>query len=444
MNTPLPLAPQLFKLLRSRPCLSGIGLWLWLLPLLGYGQYVPDEPYCQAPSPDLRTEWQCASIHTVQFYAGSATANQTQASPIIPVGGLATLEFDELAEDARDFALSMTHCNADWTTSNYQPIEYMLDFPEVPITDFEFSVGTKMLYVHYQIALPRVKLSGNYLVKVYPTDAPDEPVLIRRLVAYENAVRLSLEQVRVTGAEDALRRQQLNALVNYGQMPLENPRTSLTLFLRQNQRWDNALELKPLFVRPLRGELDFRYFDLSNTFPAGHEYRAFDFTSFQINTLHVRSKQIEGELNKVFLYPDFLRAGMSYEGRWQDVNGRFGTFHRETGGRMVEPDYAWVYFEVASPRELPDPVYVIGHFSNYQPDEAYRMRYDPSSQRYRARILLKQGYYNYLYATYTNGQWQLAQTENNHFQTGNTYEALLYYRPFGGRGDRVLAYSIIN
>ena len=123
-------------------------------------------------------------------------------------------------------------------------------------------------------------------------------------------------------------------------------------------RWDNAIELSPLFVRPLDGILDFRYFDLSNTFMAGNEYRSFDFSSFQVNTFNVQSKKIGSDINTIFLYRDFLKAGVSYDATIVDANGRYGAYHEETGKGEVEADYAWVEFFPRSQKNLYTATYI--------------------------------------------------------------------------------------
>ena len=55
---------------------------------------------------------------------------------------------------------------------------------------------------------------------------------------------------------------------------------------------------------------------------------------------------------------------------------------------------------------------------------------------------LKQGYYSYQYLLVTaDGRTQPVPTEGNFFQTENQYQALIYYRPQGGRTDQLVAYA---
>lgn len=64
------------------------------------------------------------------------------------------------------------------------------------------------------------------------------------------------------------------------------------------------------------------------------------------------------------------------------------------------------------------------------------MTYNEAAEAYEASILLKQGYYNYLYLTTEKGgkgKGNTAFAEGNWFQTENEYTFLSYYRPSGTR-----------
>jgi hypothetical protein len=43
-------------------------------------------------------------------------------------------------------------------------------------------------------------------------------------------------------------------------------------------------------------------------------------------------------------------------------------------------------------------IYVLGKFNNYTPSPEYLMTYNATQNVYQARILFKQGFYNYSYA----------------------------------------------
>jgi hypothetical protein len=76
------------------------------------------------------------------------------------------------------------------------------------------------------------------------------------------------------------------------------------------------------------------------------------------------------------------------------------------------------------------------------------MQFDPVSGTYITSMLLKQGYYDYCYATRdsrrTEGPFSLDQTESNSWETENSYLVLVYYRELGGRYDQLLGVSQVS
>jgi hypothetical protein len=83
---------------------------------------------------------------------------------------------------------------------------------------------------------------------------------------------------------------------------------------------------------------------------------------------------------------------------------------------------------------------VIGRFSDWQLYDTNLMRYDTDNGFYVADILLKQGYYDYLYALVDEeGNIDLTALEGNWYETDNNYYVLVYLREFGGIYDRLIA-----
>ncbi len=73
-------------------------------------------------------------------------------------------------------------------------------------------------------------------------------------------------------------------------------------------------------------------------------------------------------------------------------------------------------------------------------DDENLMRYDSTQQGYTARMLLKQGWYDYEYVLKAPN----APTyffEGSRFETENEYEILVYYKPFQPRADMLIGYA---
>ena len=83
-------------------------------------------------------------------------------------------------------------------------------------------------------------------------------------------------------------------------------------------------------------------------------------------------------------------------------------------------------------------IYVLGQFNDYQANEESQMHYDPKSQKYFAKIFLKQGFYNYKFATKAGNIVDFNEISGNFQQTENTYLVLVYYRAPGALYDEVV------
>ena len=69
----------------------------------------------------------------------------------------------------------------------------------------------------------------------------------------------------------------------------------------------------------------------------------------------------------------------------------------------------------------------------------FEMEYDPSRKAYLGSVLLKMGYYNFMYAVPdATKKPDTSPLEGDWYETENDYNLLVYYRPFGGRYDQLL------
>jgi hypothetical protein len=94
--------------------------------------------------------------------------------------------------------------------------------------------------------------------------------------------------------------------------------------------------------------------------------------------------------------------------------------------------------EVARPFKEKE-VHVFGAFNDFSISDSNKMYYNPKNQTYTGNILLKQGFYNYTFATV--GADNIVNTNEingTFFQTENEYTVLVYYKAAGSLYDRVI------
>ncbi|WP_020534004.1 type IX secretion system plug protein domain-containing protein [Flexithrix dorotheae] len=389
-------------------------------------------------------------IRSVVLYPRIALSGDKLIPAIVPISNISSLvlEFDDITDDTDDYKVKLIHCNFDWSPSQYNSAEYLFQYNEFNILNFEYSLNTKLPYVHYMFQLPQVKKSGNYLLVVYRGTDDKDLILSKRFIVYEDFVGVGITVEEYVGGAEARRFQQVKFNVSYGNFPLEMPQENVKVVLRQNYRWDNAItDLKPLFVKEFQKVLDYQYFNEENTFEGLNEFRFFDF-SFNFSGFGVKTVLRNPQINKVQLYPEKTRKGFVYNSQNvnPDYNGRFFTINRETGRGGTEGDYAFVNFTMLSDEVPGKQVYVIGGFNNYQLTDENRLEYSRGLGGYTGNILLKQGRYDYMYTLLDPKSKARNEVyfEGSHSQTENEYDVIVYYRGYGSRGDRVVGYHSYN
>lgn len=348
------------------------------------------------------------------------------------------LEFDDLRNQRDTYYARIIHCNYDWTRSNLTDLDFISDFNEFPINNFEFSVDTHIPYVHYWLTLPPVKLPGNYLVAVYRGSDKNDIILTRRFMVFDTRVTFANEGNLIGAGDIASRNQQLNFTVDYKNLEVINPLENIKVSIRQNQRWDNmSVDIRPSFVREIEKQLEYRYFEDDKMFKGGNEFRFFDLRSLMNPGRNVARVVKTVKPYEVFLEQDRSRADQAYA-QLPDFNGGF------IPDNLDYPDpaftnYANVNFTLAAPRPYSGDVYVTGAFNYWNLNAVNKMQYDSVQKAYQGRVLLKQGWYDYLYVLHSPDQPPYA-IEGSYFETENFYEVFVYYRPFQPQADLLIGY----
>lgn len=387
------------------------------------------------------------NIKAVQFYPVSgqntdvfqpAIVNLFQYLPL-------QLEFDEIGSTYSNFYVKIINCNADWTPSQVPDMQILNEYNEYTITQYNVSSSTYTPFVHYKFNLPKVKQSGNYVLVVYRDGNQSDFILTRRFIVFENLINITPRLTMAINPDVRETHQQLDFVINYPTFNIQNI-NDVKVMVRQNYRWDNAIiDLKPLYIRENEKTLDFQFFNNENCFKGYNEFRVFDMRNVRFAALNVESLQHGNNKLEIKLMEDRSKEGRSYE-LTPDINGRFLLGRAETNNDPLQTDYVKVNFSLKSPKVVGGSVYIIGALSDWKLNKNYLMVYDEASQMYKGQILLKQGYYNYMYALKKDNSESidLSFFENSYSVTENVYDILVYFRPFGGLTDKVIGYKTAN
>lgn len=374
------------------------------------------------------------------------------SNPIMELNENMTLvfKFDDLSEGVKDYYYTIIHCDADWNESFISQEEYIDGFLENPVNDYAMSFNTTFNYVNYRIEIPndnlKFKLSGNYALVVYEDQDKEKIVLSRRFHIYENAVRIEGTVRRATLDAFKGSNQEVDFKVYHPNLPILNPTEEVKVVIMQNNRWDNAIRnLKPLYIR--ERVLDYDY-NRENVFPAGNEFRYFDNRTNRMNGENVIATDFYRPYYHKTLKTDEVRANKKFFS-YREMNGMYlvESQDQEVRDFDTECDYTFVHFTL--PIDAPligGSVNVFGALTSWNANKGNEMTYNFDRGEYELTLLLKQGYYNYMYVYVPQGSTVADHTniEGSFWETDNDYQIMVYYRDLAGRFDRLVGYAQLN
>ena len=387
-------------------------------------------------------------------------AGQIETLPIVRLGSTDVVEisFDQLSHDGKMFFYRVEHWDRAFErpTSGLFTGEFLeSNYEDVPIEDHRESRNTSVLYTHYAFQFPgadaRPLVSGNYKLKIYDRADPDgNPVAEVCLCVVEPLLNVSGRVLTNTEVDWNDRNQQVELQAQaLSQLPTADLRLALQATVRQNGRSDNQCELLPPTV-VLPGRIARWEHTQKLIFPAGNVYRSFEQLNMRVAGSRVENLNWHSPYYHATLFPDEVRRNFILR---EDRNGTAVIRNTDNRDNATESDYMFVHFVLESD-EIPDAeVYVSGRWTTGGLLPEYRMTYRPERRAYETALLLKQGYYNYIYLTVPAQQTKQASfrrtgltapTEGDFYETRNTYTAYIYGTFPSDRYDRLVGVVTIG
>jgi Domain of unknown function (DUF5103) len=362
------------------------------------------------------------------------------------------LNFDDLDADVKAYYYTFELRNADWSPVQMSYFDYVKGFTQVRITTYRNSFLSLTPYTHYQAVLPDRNCyptkSGNYLLKVFLNGDTSQLAFTRRILVTDNRISIAAQVTQPFNQQYFQTHHRMQVQVNTRGFDVRYPQQQMKVAILQNYRWDNKLEFNtPTFVRQ-----EMLQYNNENemVMPAVKEWRWVNLRSFRLLGDRVSSQKNTDSSFTVFVQEEKPRIGQQYF-FFNDQNGMFINETTENINPFWNADYASVHFQFKPPGGLPfsgKDLYLIGEMTNYGEMDSAKLRFNPAVQAYETTLFLKQGYYDYLYATRDikadKGPFYTELTENNSWETENLYIFLVYFRDLGGRYDQLVGITRLN
>ena len=359
------------------------------------------------------------------------------------------LQFDVFADDAPYLYYTLVHCDNQWQPTDLPKNEYLKGFFQEEINDFTFSLNTFVNYVHYDLVFPTdnmmPKLSGNYLL-VVTGEKPDDVYFTRRFYVVDDKARISASIPRFPyDLNLGQNKQEVDLEIMYPDMFNSRADQYSSVTIQQNGRWDNAVfGLKPTYVYPEK----LSYINNANTvFESGNQYLRINTSNFENRPEKTKTVYREENGYVVTLYDDTRRNTHTYLDDEDLFGEKYIYLEREEFDATKEADYAQVDFFLDWPQYMfGKDIYITGAITDWRLDDNAKMEYDPERRGYKKSLLLKQGYYDYMYIVkdIASGTASLAPVNGDFWETNNMYHIFVYLFDPIENYDKLIGYTVIK
>ena len=362
---------------------------------------------------------------------------------IINLNDRLVLEFDVLNNLEEDFYYVIEHFDSDWNPSQLMKTEYLAGMDNLRIVDYVNSFNTYQIYSHYRLQIPnrqtRLRVSGNYIIKIF--DDYDDLVFSRKFMVVEPMANVAVQIRRSRDVALINETQSVDFNVTPTTSNFNNPLETIKTTVLQNNNLKTAVHgLKPQYI--MGNQLVYRYTNAS-LFWGGNEYLFFENKDIRATNLGIQYIDLQ-DLYHSYLYTNIERSRLKYTFN-PDINGGFKVTVLDREDPRIEADYAYVHFSLSA-REFTDAtVYVYGGFNNFSTSKENEMVFNPKKGVYEAKLLMKQGFYNYKYVLVDKeNTLHEGAISGNFDETENNYKVLVYYRDLGARYDKLIGLGEAN
>ena len=356
-----------------------------------------------------------------------------------------TIYFDLLRNHSESLQYQLIHCDKDWMKSNISSMDAIDGFDTDYIENQKISYGPIQQYIHYNFKLPNdhtnFLISGNYIIKIFSEGESNKPVATIKFFVSEQSSNINFNIDESSDVEQSKYLQSYELECTYNSSNTIDPFSNIFINIEQNHQSFNQQWLYgPNFIK--ENKLVFLPSE-DQTFNGGNEFRFFDISSFRNGSQFVEKTFFEDTCYKIILKVDQKRSYRQYL-EYKDMNGRFFVRTYDNDEADFQSDYGWVEFKLNMRKELSDSIYIYGQLSNWKLDDSFLMKYDSISKMYFNQLLLKQGFYNYIYVSKNSETISTRKIEGAHFQTNNEYTVKVYYRDPLEMYDRIMCYKNIK
>ena len=334
------------------------------------------------------------------------------------------LEFDELTSISGQFRITFQHFDQNWNPSNIPEAWYIDGFNELILTGGDKNSLSKPNYFHYKAEFPDNRLkfitSGNFLLNVYDYNSNTKLFSVPFFVSEQAGILTSRVETLFNSGDNFSALDQLFSLYDYPD-EVEFPQFDLSFSFVQNRFWGSAKSTTSFDITT-PGKVRF-YTPRNNAFSSSFDFIPLDLTDLSINLRTIEDWQPEYTPPRVILKRDVLNFSASPT---TDFNSNFGNPYTKRDSRYTETTFQ---FDSGALNTEHKDLFVAGDFNSWKLNKESQLKYNPSTDLWTTRFIIKQGNYRYKYFqrnahSDNSSSFPINDSITNRYQE---YRAFVYY-----------------
>ncbi len=374
-------------------------------------------------------------ISSVQLYKN----NNHESPPIIELNSSDRLQlrFDYLDFSSKQFVVTFSHHNIDWSVSSLSPNNITDGLRRVYLDTGQPNSGNRPLYRSYSSPFPNDDISflksGNYMVRV--TDA-DSGFLVMAIpfFVYENEGSLeSYVEIFQTPRQNL---RSLHLTANRYSIPefVEQPMFNLSFRIAQNRFWGRAK--KPAYTDFSRPESVTFEMERNNAFIADYYFYPLFTRDISLENPRVINFFPAEVPTRVLLRDDAVNTA-NFQNKPLPESA-FGLPENDE-----DAEYMNIVFSLGADTKPEFPIFLVGDFTGWAIRSENRLTYDKETERWQTSVLIKEGDYKYKYVSMNNGKIDDLSYDPLFERTKQEYQVFVYLQDKDEFYDRLLQVNTV-
>lgn len=374
-------------------------------------------------------------IQSVQLYKN----DNPDSPPIIELNStdILQLRFDYLDFSSKQFVVTFSHHNMDWSVSSLSPNNIMDGLRRIYLDTGTPNSGSRPLYRSYTASFPNNQISflksGNYLIRVEDAET-GFLVMALPFFVFENEGNIESSVEYIQSPRQNLR--SIHRPVNRYTIPdfVKQPLFNLSFKVSQNRFWARAKNpAETDFSNP---ESVIFEIERDNAFVADYNFYPLYTRNISLENPRVLDFFPEKVPRQVVLRDDV--ANLSNFSDDDIPSSTYGLPENE-----IDADYMNIVFSLEAERETEDPIYLVGDFTGWSVQSENRLLYDSVTDRWKTTALIKEGTYKYKYISMDNEGIDDLFYDPLFERTKQEYQVFVYLQDKNEFYDRLLQVNTI-